>query len=281
LSPSPPALKRKMSNKERSLDKYGDFHVNSQIAGKVNLQTPGHPDHTYSAVAFNVHGLPTGNVVCVQGFGVAGLLRRMRVYICMNVDCKTYREDISQWTLVYDKKHASSWDQRSRLCFDDPVIIPPEQHCAFYIHSDYPDDRGLKYRSCIEGVVHQDGYIAITRGFAHTSPIPFDVRSGWFREGRVLSGEIFYEAVPILWSQYSNNQFPVEFQNATKMLEYVLDEMEFTPGLIDDIIAFCPFTWFDEKTEDVVETYLTTLKEEYNEDEHHYQRRSHWYSGLW
>ena len=59
---------------------------------------------------------------------------------------------------------------------------------------------GLKYRSCHEGVVHEDGFIAITRGFAHTSPIPFDVRTGWFRENRVLSGDIYYECVPILVS---------------------------------------------------------------------------------
>lgn len=278
-SPKPPALKRRMSNHERTLDRVGDLHVNTQIAGKVSLQVCSMPDHTYSAVAFNIHALPGGNVIFVKGFGVAGLLRRMRVFIRMNADCNEHRDDITKWTCVYDQKHEASWKHRSKLCFEEFVVIPPGENCAFYVHSDYPDDRGLKYRSCHEGVVHTDEYIAITKGYAHTSPIPFDDHHGWYRENRVLSGDVYYEAVPIMWSNYSNDQFPQEFQEGTQMLTDLLDFMDFTPGLIQDVISFCSITWFDKETpEEKKEEFIENLREKFV-DRYTHRRHHGWYYG--
>eukprot|EP00493_Phyllostaurus_siculus_P002979 UN02992 len=98
--------------------------------------------------------------------------------------------------------------------FDEPVCIPPCQNVAFYIHSDRQDDLGLKYRSCTgrKGVIHRDTHILITRGFAHTSPVPFNQRDGWFRENRILSGNVYYDALPIRWTNFLTIIFRVSFR---------------------------------------------------------------------
>lgn len=255
LSPAPPTLKRRMSNSEKQIDFLNGWHVNQAIGGKVNLQTPGQPDHTYNAVGFNIYALPTENVIILRGFGVEGMLMRMRVYMIRNTPCEEHREDIREWEKIYDQKHKPSWHEPSYIMFEEPVIITPGDNVAFYVHSNCQDDRGLKYRSCRRGIVHTDDFIAVTKGFAHTSPVPFDAHHGWFRENRVLSGQILYEAVPIRWTDYCHEQFPQAFQDAVDVIRQEFECWGFNPGLIDDIVAMCPYGWFGEDTnpEDFIE----------------------------
>jgi len=270
LSPVPPTLKRRMSNSEKNIYFLEGFHVNQAIGGKVNLQTPGIPDHTYNAVGFNIHALPTENVIVLRGFGVEGMLLRMRVYMIRNTPCEEHREEADQWELIYDQKHKPSWHEPSLVMFDDPVVITPGENAAFYIHSNCVDDRGLKYRSCSRGIVHTDDFIAVTKGFAHTSPVPFDPHHGWFRENRVLSGQILYEAVPIRWTDYCHGQFPEAFQMAAEVIREEFDCWGFNPGLIDDVISMCPYGWFGEDI--TTESYLCDLKRNFEVDERRHGR---------
>lgn len=272
---SPPKLKRTMSNSERKLEHKGGWHLTSDYKGEVNLQTPGEPDHTYSAVAFNIHGLPTGNVLQIKGFSVRGDLCRIRVYICPDQLCHTYRENKTQWACIYDSQHKPAWEHPSNVIFQDPVIIAPEATCAFYIHSDCRTDRGLMYRSCRKSVVFDDQFLAITRGFAHTSPIPFDPRHGWYREQRVLSGNVFYEAIPIRWTNYSHSSFPLAFQECVFSLRDALDAMDWHEHIVDKIIEFFPFDHFGVDT--YKEDFLEKLRARLNQQaaaHHHYH---HWY----
>lgn len=249
LSPLPPRpkLKRVMSNSEKQVCFMDGFHVNDKKLTAVDMATPGYPDHTYSAVGFNIHSLPKGHVVRVKGFSVSGHMGRMRVYLIMNQQCHMYREDRQAWTCIYDQKHKSAWKKHINLMFDSPVIIPPCQNAAFYVHSDRQDDLGLKYRSCSDGIVHKDDYIAITRGFAHTSPIPFDPNTGWFREYRVLSGSVFYDALPIRWTNFCHDMFPQNFQHAIDLLrQSLVTEQEWHEHIVDNIIEFMPFDWFGQ-----------------------------------
>lgn len=247
--PKMPSMKRTMSNSESQLDYMEGFHVNSEKVHKVVLSTPGRPDHTYSSVAFNVHALPGGAVVKVNGFSVGGELGRMRVYICIGELCHSIREDKSKWDLIYDKRLPNSMRRNSDILFEQPVLLGPEQTCAFYIHSDRHNDRGLKYRSCRRSVVHVDDSIAITKGFAHTSPIPFNQMGGWYRENRVLSGVVYYEAIPIIWTNFCHYQFPMQFQHAVIVIRHVLcEEREWSDDLVDIIIPFLPYDWFGLET---------------------------------
>jgi len=247
ILPQRPKLKRVMSNSEKKMCYLDGFHVNDEKLTAVDMATPGNPDHTYSAVGFNIHNLPKGYVVRIKGFSVGGHLGRMRVYILMNEQCHLYREDKSAWTCIYDQRHKKAWNKNVNLMFDKPVIIPPAQNCAFYIHSDLQNDLGLKYRSCNDGIVHEDKHIAITRGFAHTSPIPFDPHHGWFREYRVLSGRVFYDALPIRWTNFCHSSFPSAFQESVGLVRTSLvDEQDWHESIVDNIIEFMPFDWFGQ-----------------------------------
>merc|ERR1712001_662670 len=97
----PPKLVKKMSNSESKMDFKEGWHVNTKKSQSVHLGTPGQPDHTYNSVGFNIHGLPCGHVLSIEGFGVGGRLRRMRVYMCPGRDCNDVRENKKAWTLIY------------------------------------------------------------------------------------------------------------------------------------------------------------------------------------
>jgi len=245
LSPRPPVLKRRMSNKEMKIPFVDGYHINQNIAGNVNLQMPGQPDHTFNAVAFDIYCMPGSYIVKVTGFSVAGRLNRMRVFAIEDHSCHTYRTDSRKWTLVYDKKHKTSWNDLVELKFDQPVVITPGNQVGFYVHSNCQDDRGLKYRSCRQGVVYSDDYLALTHGFAHTSSIPFDSQHGWFRECRTLAGSIQYEAIPIRWTNYSHDTFPESFKMAIATIRSLFSIKEgWTDGLVDDFISFLGLDWF-------------------------------------
>jgi len=246
---TPPAMARSMSNSEMKLDYIEGFHVNSDASYSMNLATPGQPDHTFSAVGFNVHALPKGFMVKINGFSVGGELERLRIYIIIGEQCSKYRTDKSKWTLVYDKLHKSAMRSNVDVMLDEGIVLAPEQTCAFYIHSNRMNDRGLKYRTCRKGVCYVDDSIAITRGYAHTSPFPFDASRGWFRENRVLSGVIHYEVVPILWTNFCHCSFPTAFQHAVIVVRHVLcEELWWHEQIANTIIEFFPFDWFGTDT---------------------------------
>lgn len=249
LTVSSPSLTRSMSNSEKRLDYVEGFHVNANAKYAVNLATPGQPDHTFSAVGFNVHALPKGAMVKINGFSVGGELERLRIFVILGEMCHTYRTDKTAWTCVYDKLHRSAMRRNIDVWLDEPINLGPEQTCAFYIHSNRMNDRGLKYRSCRKGVCYVDDNIAITRGFAHTSPTPFDPSRGWFRENRVLSGSIHYEVIPILWTNFCHCSFPVAFQHAVIVVRHVLcEELWWNDQIVDTVIEYFPFDWFGTDT---------------------------------
>jgi len=199
----------------------------------------------------------------------------MRVYICLGELCHAVRGDKSRWDMIYDKRHRNAMIQNDDLIFDEPVILGPEQTCAFYIHSDMLNDRGLKYRSCRSAVVHVHDSIAITRGYAHTSPTPFSAMGGWYRENRVLSGIVYYESVPILWTNFCHYSFPTAFQHAVIVIRYVLcDQYEWIDELVDNIIEWCAFDHFG------VDTKKKDFLKELNSNVQSLKHREKW-EGLW
>jgi len=245
-----PKLKRIMSNNEKGMCHLGDFHVNDNKLVAVDMATPGNPDHTYSAVGFNIHGQPTGHVIRIKGFSIGGMLNRIRIYMAKNVQCHAIRDDIHAWDKIYDAQHEEAWRSNYDVMLEEPVIIPPCDNVAFYVHSDRQDDLGLKYRSCngTKSIVHKDRHILITRGFAHTSPVPFNQHQGWYRENRVLSGNVYYDAIPIRWTNYSHDCFPEQFQAAIILLRHCLVEcQDWHEHVVDNIIEFFPYDWFGQE----------------------------------
>lgn len=236
-----PKLKRVMSNSEQTMCFLGDFHVNDAKTTSVDMATPGRPDHSYSAVGFNIHGQPKGHVIRIKGFSIGGMLERVRIYVIKNMQCHVHRENVHAWTKVYDRRHKRKFnDKNIDVLLNEPLILCPTENYAFYIHSDRHDDLGLKYRSCNnpgQAIVHQDSFILITRGFAHTSPIPFDPHHGWFRESRVLSGCVYYDAIPIRWTNFSHECFPERFRLAIVTLRsYLVDGCDWHDHIVDNII---------------------------------------------
>jgi len=248
--PVRPKLQRVMSNSEKQMCLLGEYHVNDKKPTTVNMATPGNPDHTYSAVGFNIHGQPTGNVVRIKGFSIGGMLSRVRIYMCKNTICHLIREDETHWTKIYDQQHEEAWKNNVDVMLEEPVIIPPTENVAFYIHSDRQDDLGLKYRSCHarRAIIHRDDFILITRGFAHTSPVPFNLHNGWFRENRVLSGDVYYDAIPIRWTNYSHDCFPDQFKQAVHQIrESLVDCKDWHEHVVDNIIELLPFDHFGQE----------------------------------
>jgi len=269
-SPNPRPLKRRLSNQEKLLDEINGYHVNPEVKESLNMVQKDFYDHTYNAVAFNVHTLPGENVVQIRGFSVMGRLRRMRIYMMRNYDCHFYRTDARKWTLVYDKVHAQSWNDLQPLMLDKPIMITPSKTVAFYIHSDDDTGNGIKYRSVRQpGVVFADENIAVTHGYAHTSMIPFSLETGWFRERRCLTGNILYDKIPIRWSEYSHDLFPNNFREVIKELrKHLSRKLRWPPGVIYTILSFLPF---DSYGLDVIQKdFLEEIDQIFKNNTEHY-----------
>ena len=80
----PSKVQKVMSKLEKEISFLGEYHVNDKSLKAVNMATHGLPDHTYSAVGFNIHGQPKGHVIRIKGFSIGGMLNRVRIYMCKN-----------------------------------------------------------------------------------------------------------------------------------------------------------------------------------------------------
>merc|ERR1719461_1921549 len=186
--------------------------------------------------------------IYVTGFEASGMLGTMRIYMIWNKDVNRFEKDQRQWTKIYERRHAPSWNDMTRLTLEYPIRVLPGETCGFYIHSDRSDDRGLKYRSCAPGVVMEDKYVQILHGWAHTSRIPFDDTQGWYRYHRILSGNIFYEPTLMRWSP-DRNHFWRAKGTYQAVLDVVLASKSLPPGVTVELMTFCPMDWFDQDEE--------------------------------
>jgi len=214
---------------------------------KLSLKTPLYPDHTYNGVSFNINGKKNStNWIFVTGFEASGRLGVMRIFKLWGKNVNDHSNDPHLWEEIHRKKYEFSWRKFQVLALDEPVRIGPGETCGFYIHSDCSDnDLGLKYRSCLPGVVLEDNNVTVTHGWAHTSSIPFDQERGWIRKNRVLSGNIFYEATPLRWSP-DRNFFWTKSQKFQDALKCITKNKFFPPGVRIELMTFCSMDWFNE-----------------------------------
>jgi len=226
--------------------KFGSFRVANQRLKKVSLRTPLVYDHTYNAVSFNVRVKKDADKwVFVTGFEASGLLQEMSIYKLFGKDVNRHINDIRSWKLIHKKVYRNSWKKPSILRLKEPVRIGPGETCGFYIHSNCDNGNGLKYRSCLPGVVLEDECIQVLHGWAHTSWIPFDLTRGWIRNHRVLSGSIFYEAAPYRWSPDCNVLWQDKSSRYQFALDAVMSTKYFSAGILVELMSFCGMDWFN------------------------------------
>jgi len=246
-SRNPPAIKNTIEvDTEAPVKKFGSFRVANQRLKKVSLRTPLVYDHTYNAVSFNVR--VKKNVekwVFVTGFEASGLLEEMSIYKLFGKDVNRHVNDIHLWKLIHKKVYQKSWKKPSILRLKEPVRIGPGETCGFYIHSNCDNGNGLKYRSCLPGVVLEDECIQVLHGWAHTSCIPFDLTRGWIRNHRVLSGSIFYEPAPYKWSPDCNVFWQDKSSRYQLALDAVMSTKYFSTGILVELMSFCGMDWFN------------------------------------
>jgi len=245
---NPPAVTSEVEEVRISpIKSFAGFRVGaSKRVKRLSLKTPLHPDHTYNGVSFNINvKKDSTNWVFVTGFEASGLLGVMTVFALWGRNVNDHARDRHLWKKIHQKEYDVAWEKFQVLALDEPIRIGPGETCGFYIHSDCcENDLGLKYRSCVPGVVLQDDNVEVSHGWAHTHFIPFDEVRGWFRKNRVLSGNIFYEATPLRWSPDRNFFWTKNtwFQNA---LDCVMTVKCFPPGVRLEIMTFCDMDWFN------------------------------------
>jgi len=226
--------------------KFGSFRVANQRLKRVSLKTPLNPDHTYNAVSFNIRVKKNVNKwVFITGFEASGLLQEMSIYKLFGKDVNRHIKNYHLWKLIHKKVYPKSWTKPSHLQLEKPVRIGPGETCGFYIHSNCDNGMGLKYRSCLPGVVLEDECIQVLHGWAHTSCIPFDLTRGWIRNHRVLSGNIFYEPVPYAWSPDCNVIWQDKSHRYQLVLDAVMSTKYFSTGILVELMSFCGMDWFD------------------------------------
>jgi len=244
---NPPAIVNSIEvDADAPVKKFGSFRVANQRLKKVSLRTPLVYDHTYNAVSFNVSVKKNVDKwVFVTGFEASGLLEEMSIYKLFGKDVNRHIHDIHLWKLIHKKVYPNSWKKPSILRLNEPVRIGPGETCGFYIHSNCDNGNGLKYRSCLPGVVLEDECIQVLHGWAHTSFIPFDLTRGWIRNHRVLSGSIFYEPAPYRWSPDCNVFWQDKSSTYQLALDAVMSTTYFSTGILVDLMSFCGMDWFN------------------------------------
>jgi len=246
---NPPAITNETEEiRIAAVTSFAGFRLGSnKRVKKLSLKTPLYPDHTYNGVSFNINGKKNStNWIFVTGFEASGLLGVMTIFKLWGKNVNDYSVDERPWTQIHRKRYDSSWKKFQVLALDEPVRIGPGETCGFYIHSNCKDsDLGLKYRSCLPGIVLEDANVEVTHGWAHTSNIPFDQVRGWTRKNRVLSGNIFYETTPLRWSP-DRNFFWTKNQNFQHALDSIMKNKVFPPGVLIELMTFCSMDWFDE-----------------------------------
>lgn len=249
--PNPPAITETMEEDVNApIKKFGSFRIAKQKIKKVSLRTPLKPDHSYNGVSFNV--AVKRNVdswAFVTGFEASGNLKEISIFKLFGKNVNMHTQDRNQWDLIHRKHYPKSWKSVTVLQLEEPVRIGPGETCGFYIHSNCENDMGLKYRSCMPGVVLEDSYISVSHGWAHTSFIPFDQTRGWIRDHRVLSGSIFYQPVPLMWSPDRNVIWQDKSTTYQLALDAVMSSTYFSTGILIELMTFCGIDWFDRDVE--------------------------------
>jgi len=247
LRHNPPAITNSIQvDNNAPVKKFGSFRVANQRLVKVSLKTPLPYDHTYNAVSFNVRVKKNADRwVFITGFEASGLLQEMSIYKLVGRDVNRHIHDKHLWKLIHKKFYPRSWRDPSILRLEEPVRIGPGETCGFYIHSNSDTGSGLKYRSCLPGVVLEDECIQVLHGWAHTSCIPFDLGRGWIRDHRVLSGSIFYEPAPFRWSPDCNVVWQDKSSTYQLALDAVMSTKYFSTGILVELMSFCGMDWFD------------------------------------
>jgi len=243
---NPPAIVNSIEvDADAPVKKFGSFRVANQRLKKVSLRTPLVWDHTYNAVSFNVSVKKSVDKwVFVTGFEASGLLEEMSIYKLFGKDVNHHIHDIHLWKLIHKKVYPNSWKKPSILRLEEPVRVGPGETCGFYIHSNCDNGNGLKYRSCLPGVVLEDECIQVLHGWAHTSCIPFDLTRGWIRNHRVLSGSIFYEPAPYKWSPDCNVFWQDKSLTYQLALDAVMSTTYFSTGILVELMSYCGMDWF-------------------------------------
>jgi len=247
LRRNPPAIKNTVEvDADAPVKKFGSFRIANQRLKKVSLKTPLVYDHTYNAVSFNVRVKKDADkYVFVTGFEASGLLQEMSIYKLVGKDVNRHIDDIHLWKLIHKKFYPKSWNKPSILRLEEPVRIGPGETCGFYIHSNCDNGNGLKYRSCLPGIVLEDECIQVLHGWAHTSCIPFDLNRGWIRNHRVLSGSIFYEPAPFRWSPDCNVFWQDKSSTYQLALDAVMSTKYFSTVILVEVMSFCGMDWFN------------------------------------
>ena len=87
--------------------------------------------------------------------------------------------DPAQWTKVYEKTHAPSFNHLIELTLDAPIRLRAGDTLGVYVHSSAPGDASIvyddqrRYYTDAEDSVKDDGKLVILPGTAHLSSKPF------------------------------------------------------------------------------------------------------------
>ena len=73
-------------------------------------------------------------------------------------------ESKDQWTLVYNKVQAESFNELQSMQLDIPIRLKPGDSCGLYVHSSTPGDSQIVYDNQRTDVTHRDNFLEILPG---------------------------------------------------------------------------------------------------------------------
>ena len=200
----------------------------------LNIDTQDQEDHTFSGIMFNVSAGSCKEQECVEvpldfvlieSVWVRGALGPMSVYFTKEPGgFESRRADPEEWTRVYQRRHAPSFEDYAELKFDTPVQINAGEIRGVYVHSERPDDQGVVYDNTnsregdVAGIEH--GTLVVHPfGMAHLNERPFYNANPWghgygngFRANREFVGRFSYGVKWLLWNPEVQKSFPPIFR---------------------------------------------------------------------
>lgn len=227
------------------------------VHDSYGLDTQDYEDHTFCGIMFDVackRALPLDEVV-VSSVWVRGDLGPMRVFSTAG----TYEgnaETPSAWTLHFDATLPASMSQLVELALEPPIVLAAGSSCGIYLHSSSAGEGGapesIVYNNRRLDVTHDDPFLRVLPGMAHTGQVPFSRHGFWghaWRPHREFVGQISYGVKWLLWNPQVHRRFPAGFRAVVRLLLLIRGRpgtwLSFLPDeALLHMLNMCRWDWF-------------------------------------
>ncbi|CAE8710395.1 unnamed protein product [Polarella glacialis] len=224
-----------------------------------DVDTRDAEDHTFCGIMFDVHcksTLPVDELV-VSSVWVRGDLGPMQVF-CTGGGYSGKLEVPSAWSCHFQAELPASTHELQELSLDPPLRLKPGASVGIYVHSSSEGEGGapesVVYNNQRFNVTHDDPFIRLLPGMAHTGSEPFSRSGFWgqaWRSHREFVGRLSYGVKWLLWNPEIHSQFPASFRENVRLLLLIHQRPESSFSTLPfeavlHLLNMCRWDWFQE-----------------------------------